>query len=101
MLSQFTKRQEFSPDSPFVRRFGVQGLRRFYAISFFVLYGLLAALAGRGAWALTRSDVTDTEPYIIYIAAALTVTASALLTKLLIGYWREIDQLETRMKRVV
>src|SRR6266536_3681090 len=100
MFNEITKRKEFAPDSPLVRRFGVRGLRRFYATWFAVMYVFLAALAGRGIWAFTHSDVADTQPHVIYLAAALTVAASALPTKMLIGSWREIDQLEMKMRRV-
>src|SRR5262245_33778846 len=100
MLSEFTERKEFAPDSPLVRRFGVRGLRRFYVAWFAVMYALLALIAGSGAWAFSHSDIADARPYVIYLAAALTVAASALLTRMFIGYWRELDCLETRMRKV-
>lgn len=100
MFKEITKRKQFAPSSPLVRWLSIRGLRFFYSICFSVMYALLVVLAGRGVWAFVNSDSEADQQFVIYLASALTVAASALLTKMLVGYWRDIDELESKMEQL-
>ena len=104
MLHDNTKRREFSANHPLVRRFGIRGFKIYLGGWFGFLFTLLIIISSNVLLAFARIAPGDANSeshwaVIIYLAVSLIVAAAALLTRMLLSSWREIQSLQSRMEK--
>ena len=72
-------------------------MRRFYIIWGAFMYLLLISISDRGLYALMQ--INEPGPRVLlFVAVAFIVAAASLLTRMLIGIFRELRDLETQQK---
>jgi hypothetical protein len=92
-MSIYTKQINLA-ESPAVRRWGIAGARRFWLGWGVFMYAFLASVSGYLLVALTRSLEEPSSRLIVYIAVVFIVTASALLTRMLVRVLAELSEKE-------